>query len=53
MERIPIIENAFCHTHKQFHRMLLSHVTVADPDTSDSSLLYPNESYRPERYASL
>ena len=22
----------FCHTHKQFHGMLLSHVMVADPD---------------------
>ena len=40
MQRIPIVENVFCHTHKQFH---LSHVTVADPDSSDSSRLYPNE----------
>ena len=28
-------------THKQFHR------TVADPDSSDLSRLYPNEHYRP------
>ena len=42
MQRIPIVENVFCHTHKQFHRILLSHVTVADPDSSDSSRLYPN-----------
>ena len=34
MQRIPVVENVFCHTHKQFH---LSHVTVADPDSSDSS----------------
>ena len=47
MQRIPIAENVFfCHTHKQFY---LSHVTVADPDSSDSSRLYPNERYRPER----
>ena len=39
MQRIPIVENVFCHTHKQFHRMLLSHVTVTDPDGSDSSRL--------------
>ena len=26
--------------------MLLSHVTVADPDSSDSSRLYPNERYK-------
>ena len=32
-----MVENVFCHTHKQFHRMLLSHVTVTDPDSSDSS----------------
>ena len=31
--------------------MLLSHVTVADPDSSDSSRLYPNERYKHERYA--
>ena len=24
MQRLPIAENIFCHTHKQFHRMLLS-----------------------------
>jgi hypothetical protein len=41
-------ENVFCHT---FHRMLLSHVTDADPDSSDSSRLYPNECYTHERYA--
>ena len=28
MQRIPIVENVFCHTHKQLR---LSHVTVADP----------------------
>ena len=39
MQRIPIDEIVFCHTHKQFH---LSHVTVADPDRSDSSRLYSN-----------
>ena len=50
---MPIVENVFCHTHEQFHRMLLSHVTVADPDSSDSNRLYPNERYRPERYASI
>ena len=33
-------EIVFCHTHKQFH---LSHITVADPDSSDSNRLYPNE----------
>ena len=53
MQRIPIIENVFCHTHKQFHQMLLSHVKVAEPDSSDSSRLYPNERYRAERYASV
>jgi hypothetical protein len=42
MQHIPIDEIVFCHTHKQFH---LSHVTVADPDSSDSSRLYPNERY--------
>ena len=51
MQRIPIAEIVFCHTHKQFHRMLLSHVTGADPDSSDSSRLYPDERYRAERYA--
>ena len=45
---VPIVENVFCHTHKQFY---LSHLTVADPDSSDSSRLYPNERYRSERYA--
>ena len=35
MQRITIVENVFCHTHKQSHRMLLSQVTVADPDSSD------------------
>ena len=34
MQHTPIDEIVFCHTHKQFH---LSHVTVADPDSSDSS----------------
>ena len=29
--------------------MLLSHVTVADPDSSDLSRLYPNERYKHER----
>ena len=53
MQRIPIVENVFCHTHKQFNRMLLSHVTDADPDSSDSSRLYSKERYRPERYASV
>ena len=33
MQSIPIDENVFCHAYKQFHRMLLSHVTVADPDS--------------------
>ena len=37
MQRIPIVENVFCHTHKQFH---LSHVTVSNPDSSDSSEAY-------------
>ena len=50
MQRIPIDETVFCHTHKQFH---LSRVTVADPDSSDSSRLYPNERYTSERYASI
>ena len=45
MQRLPIGENVFCNAHKQFH---LSHVTVADPDSSDSSRLYPNERYRAE-----
>ena len=35
---------------KKNHRILLSHVTVADLDSSDSSRLYPNERYRSERY---
>ena len=48
MEPIPIDEIVFCHTHKQFH---LSHVTVADPDSRDSSRLYPNKRWRSERYA--
>ena len=50
MQRISIDEIAFCHTHKQFH---LSHVTVADPDSSDSSRLYPNERYSSKRYVSV
>ena len=45
MQRIQIDEIVFCHTHKQFH---LSHVTVADPDSSDTSRLYPNERYESE-----
>ena len=48
MQPIPIAENVFCHTHKEFHRMLLSHVTVTDPDSSDLSRLYPHERYRAE-----
>ena len=50
MQRIPIAENVFCHTQKEFH---LTHVTVADPDSSDSSRLYPNERYSSERYGSI
>ena len=50
MQRIIIDEIVLCHTHKQNH---LSHVTVADPDSSDSSRLYTNERYRSERYASI
>ena len=50
MQRIPIVENVFYHTYKQFH---LSHETVANQDSSDSSRLYPNERYRPERYGSV
>ena len=45
MQRITIDEIVLCHIHKQFH---LSHETATDPDTSDSSRLYPNE-----RYASI
>ena len=37
---IPIDEIVFCHTHKQFH---LSHVAVADPDSSGSSRWYQYE----------
>ena len=48
MQRIPIAEIVFCHIHKQFHP---SHVTVADPDSSDSGLFYPNDRYRYEHYA--
>ena len=48
MQRVPIVENVFCHT--QFH---LSHVTVADPDSNDSTRLYTNERYRAERYGSI
>ena len=40
MQRITIDEIVFCHTQKQFH---LSHVTVADPDGSDSNRIYTNE----------
>ena len=32
MQRISVDEIVFCHADKQFH---LSHVTVADPDSSD------------------
>ena len=39
MQRTPIVENVFCHTHKQFHRMLQSHVTVVNPDSSDEPTL--------------
>ena len=42
MQRIPIDEIVFCRTNKQFH---VTHVTVVDPDSSDSSRLYPNERY--------
>ena len=45
MQRIPVVEMVFCHTQKEFHRMLPSDVTVADPDSSDSSRLYPNKRY--------
>jgi hypothetical protein len=38
MKSIQKDEIVFCLTYKQFHP---SHVTVADPDSSDSSLLYP------------
>ena len=48
MQHIQNDEIVFCHTHKQLH---LSHVTVADPDSSDSNRLYPNERYRFESYA--
>ena len=46
MQRLLIDEIVFCHTHKQFH---LSHVTAADPDSSDSRRLRPNQRYRPVR----
>ena len=45
MQRIPNDEIVFCHDHKQFH---ISRLTVADPDSSDSSRLDSNE-----RYASI
>jgi hypothetical protein len=35
-----IIENVFCH-----NNFIESHVTVDDPDSCDSSRLYPNERY--------
>ena len=44
MQRITIVENVFCYTHKQFH---LSRVTVADTESSDSSRVYTNERYGP------
>ena len=50
MQRIPIVENVFCHTPKQFH---LFDVTVADPDSSDSSRLDLNERNRTERYGPI
>ena len=37
-----IVENVFCHN---------NFIEVADPDSSDSSRLYPNERYKHERYA--
>ena len=44
MQRIPIVENVFCHrprpTHKQFHRLLLSHLIVADPVTRTSVTVF-------------
>ena len=43
-------EMVYWHTHKLFR---LPHVTVADPDSSDSSRLYPDERYRSGRYASI
>ena len=48
MQRISIDEIVLYHTHKQFN---VSQVTVADPDSRDSSRIYPNERYRSERYA--
>jgi hypothetical protein len=53
LQHIPIVQNVFGHTHKQFHQMLLSHVMVADPDSSDPSRRYPNEHYRPDRYGPI
>ena len=50
MQHIPISDIVSCHMHQQFH---LSHVTVADPDSSDSSRLYPDERYRYARYATI
>ena len=50
MELVQIGEIVFRRTHEQFH---LSQVTVADPDSSDSSRLDPNERYSSERYASM
>ena len=44
MQRIPIDEFFLCDIDKHFH---LFHVTVADPDSGDSSRLYPNERYSP------
>ena len=43
-------EIVFCHIHKRFP---LSHVTAADPDSSDSSRLCPNERYISMHYASI
>ena len=43
MQRIPIDEIFFFNTHKQLN------ATVDDPDSSDTSRLYPNKRYRPER----
>jgi hypothetical protein len=50
MQRIPVAENVFNHTNKQFR---LSHVTVADIDSSNLSRLYPNERFRCEHYVSV
>ena len=38
IQRILIVENVFFF-HKQFDRILLSHETIADPDSSDEPTL--------------